>query len=207
MNTRSIACQCPEVNLSEASTQVNEKMLAENGSCSVSRIVVFGGKTHERIIVPNKRFKIGTTIEKSHSKNDKFAYTCVKTRSIATAKPNFIEAQVTVDIPVPRPKPKIIANIKIPRFVNLLEKGKKRYRYLPKGMKFKVKEEEYVPEPYDPINNVTYVPTPINSEDSLDALFTKLEGNNLSTNREDIYKCKAASFRDWVKKVKIRNLS
>lgn len=205
MNTHNFGCQCPEISLSEASTQVNEEMIVGNSSCSVSRVIVCN-ESYVRLIKPNVRPNIEKFFTKSYQVNDKFTLAKLKTRSISTTKLNFAMVQAPIVIPVPKPKPKIISNVKIPAFINPLAKGKQRYQYLPEGLKFK--DEKYVPTPIpnDPINDVIYVPAPIDTEEDLNSVFAKLEGDHLFVNRDDIYECDEPSFRKWVTAVEIRNL-
>lgn len=155
MSTRSFGCQCPEVSLSEASTQVNEKIIDNNVSCSVSRVVV-NNVSYVRIIQPNICLKSESVSTKSYQLNDKFTMAKAKTRSIGTSKLNFSAVQTTIEIPVQKSKPKIISNVLIPTFINPLGKGKERYKYLPKETQFKLKDKEYIPTPNpdDPINDV-----------------------------------------------------
>lgn len=63
--------------------------------------------------------------------------------------------------------------------------------------------EEYEPEviPGDPINNIIYTPTPINSVEDLDEVYKKLDNACLKTNRDDIYDTKISDFLLWVQAV------
>lgn len=88
ISTRSFSCQCPEISLREASTQVNERMIDNSGSCSVSRVTVCN-ESYVRIIKSNIRPKIKTITTKSYQVNNKLTLAKSKTRSISTSKPNF----------------------------------------------------------------------------------------------------------------------
>lgn len=195
------------MSVSEASTQVNEKMIAGNSSCSVTRMIVCH-ETYIRLIRPNVRPNNEKTDLKIYKANDKFTQAKIKMRSVGTTKPNFAREETSIEVPITKPKPRIISDIKIPAFVNMLAKGKQRYKYLPKGTHFKVKDEEYVPTPIpnDPINQIVYVPTPMNVDENLHDVFARLEGDHLSVNRDDIYECDVSSFRDWVAAIEMRNL-
>lgn len=197
MSTRDFATQFPACELFDSGTQVSEKMLVTNAACFSS----------EKVREEQENFSNLNTVQLKYIKTqlprlNKATQTQKRIRSIGT---NTIKKIVK---PIEKPKPKITSTITIPSFMDLTKKGASKYINLPNGMQIKKRRttstEEYEPKfiPGDPINNVTYIPTPIDHVEDLDLVFTDLEGAYLQTNRDDIFETKSGDFSLWIKTVR-----